>query len=41
MTGDQWKKMDRVIPIAPWTNLDMHSDKEKRKGRGDNENENK
>ena len=31
--------MERVIPVAPWTDLDMSCDKEKRKGRGDNEKE--
>ena len=30
MTEDEWKKMERVIPVAPWTNLDMSCDKEER-----------
>ena len=33
MAGDEWKKMERVIPVASWTNLDMSGDKEERKGR--------
>ena len=42
MAGDEWKKMERVIPVAPWTNLDMSGDKrermKRRKGRIENEN---
>ncbi len=30
MTEDEWKKMERVIPVAPWTYLDMSCDKEER-----------
>ena len=30
MTGDEWKKMERVIPFAPWTNLHLGCDKEER-----------
>ena len=30
MTGDEWKKMERVIPVAPWTYLDMSGDKGER-----------
>ena len=32
MIEDEWKKMERVIPVAPWTNLDMSCDKEKEEG---------
>ena len=31
MTEDEWKKMERVIPVAPWTNLNMGCEKEKEK----------
>ena len=42
MTGDEWKKMERVIPVAPWTNLDMSGDeRERTKMEGENENGNK
>ena len=42
MTGDEWKKMGRVIPVAPWTSLDMSGDKRERmKLEGGNENGNK
>ena len=44
MTGDEWKKMERVIPVAPWTNLDMSRDKRrttKNETEGEKENENK
>ncbi len=34
MTEDEWKKIERVIPVASWTNLDMSGDKEERKGKG-------
>ena len=27
MIEDEWKKMERVIPVAPWTYLDMTGDK--------------
>ena len=30
MTEDEWKKMERVIPVAPWTNLDMICEKDER-----------
>ncbi len=30
MIEDEWKKMERVIPVAPWTDLDMSCDKEER-----------
>ena len=39
MTGDEWKKMERVIPVAPWTKLYMNGDEEERmKLEGGNEN---
>ena len=42
MTEDEWKKMERVIPVAPWTSLDMSCDKRERmKLEGGNENGNK
>ena len=28
MIEDEWKKMERVIPVAPWTCLDMSCDNE-------------
>ena len=30
MTGDELGKMERVIPVAPWTYLDMSGDKRER-----------
>jgi len=40
MTGDEWKKMERVIYVAPWTYLGMSSDeRERMKLEGGNENE--
>ncbi len=30
MTGDEWKKMERVIPVAPWTDLNMICEKDER-----------
>ena len=33
MIEDEWKKMERVIPVAPWTYLDLGCDKEERKGK--------
>ena len=42
MTDDEWKKMERVIPVAPWTSLDMSGDeRERTKMEGENENGNK
>ena len=35
MTEDKWKKMERVIPVAPWTYLNMGGDKEEREGNED------
>ena len=41
MIEDEWKKMERVIPVAPWTNLNMGGDEEERmKLEGGNENGN-
>ena len=31
MAEGEWKKMERVIPVAPWTNLNMGCEKEKEK----------
>ena len=42
MTGSEWKKMERVIPVAPWTYLDMSCDeRERMKLEGEKENGNK
>ena len=42
MTEDEWKKMERVIPVAPWTYLDMSGDeRERMKLEGEKENGNK
>ena len=42
MTGDEWKKMERVISVAPWTYLDLSCDeRERRKMERENENGNK
>ena len=42
MIEDEWKKMERVIPVAPWTNLNMYGDKGERvKWKEGNENGNK
>ncbi len=30
MTEDEWKKMERVIPVAPWTDLNMIREKDER-----------
>ena len=30
MTEDKWKKMERVIPVAPWTDLNMICEKDER-----------
>ena len=41
MIEDEWKKMERVIAAAPWTNLFMSSDEEEiMKLEGGNENGN-
>ena len=40
MTEDEWKKMERVIPVAPWTNLDMSGDERERKNEKEGEKEN-
>ncbi len=39
MTDDEWKKMERVITIAPWTSLYMGCDKRERLKRKNGEKE--
>ncbi len=40
MTGSEWKKMERVIPVAPWTDLNMGGDKRERMQRKNGEKRN-
>ena len=42
MTEDELKKMERVIPVAPWTDLNMSGDeRERMKLEGEKEKGNK
>ena len=38
MTGDEWKRMERVIPVSPWTTLDFGGEKKKKNFRNTNKN---